>query len=194
MTRQFVFAAVLAISVAATASPVALAAKPSAVDPSYANGTTVYMIDPHLMTNPSPGLYARAEELYLAVYPINADGRTDLGAQVLPSGYRPQCDPCFHPGLPPVFGYHDHVLAGAPGFGTNGTAGDMTAPWKVILVVYDPAAFTSPTFHPVTSVEQLDWAEEHGWFLPINAGADNPFEVETGQVLICPLVSPSVQA
>jgi hypothetical protein len=186
MRRALVFGS---IGLVLLASPMAaLAAKPD-IDPTYANGQTVYMIGPHLITNPSPQLHARAEELYLAVYPLNPDGRTDLGTLVLPSGYHPQCDPCFHPGLPLPFVYHDHIVPGAPGMGTNGTAGSFTAPWKIILVVYNPAVAFSPTFAPVTSTDQLDWAEANGWFLPINAGADNPYEIDTGQVLICPMVS-----
>lgn len=168
----------------------ALAGKPD-LDPSYVDGQTVYMIGPHLVTNPSPGLLSAAEELYLTVYPINPTGRTDLGALTLPSGYQPQCDPCFHPGLPSPFAYHDHVLTGAPGLGTSGTAGTFVAPWRIILVIYNPAVAMAPGFQPLTSVEQLDWGEAHGWFLPVNQdpNAESPFEIDTGQVLICPLTS-----
>ena len=180
-----VAAAVIALLV--VAAPAA-AAKPE-IDPSYANGTTVYMIGPHAVTDPSPGLLKSAEELYIVAYPLNPDGRTDLGRLTLPSGYQPQCDPCFHPGLPLPFGYHDHVLSGAPGMGTDGTAGGFKAPWRIIVLLYNPHVVLAPDFAPVTSDAQLDWAEDHGWFLPINAGGDNPYEFDTGQVLICPLVS-----
>ena len=166
----------------------AAAAKPE-IDPSWANGQLVAMIGPHITTTPSPGLYDRAEELYLAVYPINPDGRTDLGALSLPSGYQPNCDPCFHPGLPLAFGYHDHVLTGAPGMGVDGTAFDYVAPWKIVLLVYNPAVIESPDFAPLTSEAQVDWGEEHGYFLPINPDAANPFEMEPGWVLICPVTS-----
>jgi hypothetical protein len=65
------------------------------------------------------------------------------------------------------------------------------APWRIIVVIYNPGIALSPGFEPVTSVAQLDWAEAHGWFLPINPDptSDNPFEIDTGQVLICPLTS-----
>jgi hypothetical protein len=189
MRRLVIPFAVTVLTAAIGAAP-AFAAKPE-LDPSYANGHIVFMIGPHVVTNPSPALVNTAEELYLAVYPINPDGRTDLGPLSLPSGYQPQCDPCFHPGLPLLFGYHDHVLTGAPGMGTNGTADEFVAPWRIILVVYSPAVALSPAFQPVTSVDQLDWAEAHGWFLPINPdpNAESPFEIDTGQVLICPLTS-----
>jgi hypothetical protein len=160
------------------------------IDPSYANGTTVYMIGPHMNTNPDPNLLAHAPELYLLAYPLNASGCTANCPHItLPSGYRPQCDPCFHPGLPIPFVYHDHVLTGAPGFGTDGTAGSFKGPWQIVVLLYNPAFVSSATFTPVTSDEALDAAEAAGEFLPINQGASNPYEVATGTVLICPLVS-----
>jgi hypothetical protein len=160
------------------------------IDPSYANGTTVYMIGPHMITNPNPTLLAQAEPLYILAYPLNSNPvcTANCAPTTLPSGYQPQCNPCFHPGLPPMFAYHDHVLEGAPGFGKDGTAGDMKGPWRIIVLLYDPAVAMSPTFQPVTSEEALDAAEAAGEFLPIAGGA-NPYEVETGVVLICPLVS-----
>jgi hypothetical protein len=167
----------------------AFAGKPE-IDPSWVDGQIVYMIGPHLITNPNPNLYAQAEELYLLVYPINPTGSTTLGALTLPSGYQPNCDPCFHPGIPLEFAYHDHVLTGAPGLGTHGTAGEFLAPWKIILLVYNPEIALSPTFTPVTSAKDVDAAETAGAFLPINPGAANPYEIETGTVLICPFVSP----
>jgi len=148
------------------------------------------MIGPHLITNPNPNLYAQSEELYLLVYPINPTGSTTLGTLTLPSGYQPNCDPCFHPGIPLEFAYHDHVLTGAPGLGTHGTAGEFKSPWKIILMMYNPEVALSPGFRPVTSASDVDAAETAGAFLPINPGAANPFEIETGTVLICPFVSP----
>src|SRR5947207_1367887 len=112
------------------------------IDPTYANGTTVYMIGPHLIVNAKatmPNAYEHAEELYLVVYPQTQTPQPGAGPITLPSGYQPQCNPCFHPGLPPQFVYHDHVITGAPGMGNNGTAGEYKAPWKIILLVYNPA-------------------------------------------------------
>jgi len=43
---------------------------------------------------------------------------------------------------------------------------------------------------PIKSEQDLDAAEEAGnVFLPINQGGDNQYEIETGNVLICPIVS-----
>lgn len=163
------------------------------IDPSYANGKTVYMIGPHMIVNAratQPNLYAHAEELYIVAYPQPTLPQPGAGPITLPSGYQPQCDPCFHPGLPAPFVYHDHVLTGAPGMGNNGTAGQFKAPWKIIVLVYNPAYVASPTFKPITSAADLDAAETAGnVFLPINAGGENVYEVDTGNLLICPLVS-----
>lgn len=169
---------------------VAAAGKPD-IDPSYVNGNIVYMIGPHVITNPNPHLYAQSEELYFLIYPINPTGSTTLGTQTLPSGYQPNCDPCFHPGIPKEFAYHDHVLTGAPGLGKNGTAGEFESPWKIILLMYNPEVALDPTFTPITSASDIDAAEAAGTFLPINPGGENPFEIETGSVLICPFVSPN---
>jgi hypothetical protein len=166
------------------------------IDPTYANGQTVYMIGPHLIPNAAqtmPNAYAHAEELYLVSYPQGTVPAPGAGPITLPSGYQPQCNPCFHPGLPAPFVYHDHVITGAPGFGTNGTAGAYKAPWKIIVLVYRPDYVSSPSFTPVTSAAALDAAEAAGnVFLPINAGltaGSNQYEVDTGNLLICPTVS-----
>jgi hypothetical protein len=163
------------------------------IDPTYANGTTVYMIGPHLIPNARatmPNAYAHAEELYLVSYPQASVPAPGAGAITLPSGYQPQCNPCFHPGLPAPFVYHDHVITGAPGMGINGTAGQYKAPWKIIVLVYNPAYVASTTFRPITSAADLDAAEAAGnVFLPINPTGDNPYEVDTGNLLICPTVS-----
>lgn len=169
------------------------AGKP-AIDPSWVDGQIYYMIGPHILTAPNPNLYAQSEELYLLVYPLNPSGSTTLGALTLPSGYQPNCDPCFHPGIPLPFSYHDHVLTGAPGLGGAGTAGSFKGPWKIILLMYSPEVINDPNFKPITWAKDIDAAEAAGVFLPINskgANGPNPFEIETGNVLICPLVSPS---
>jgi hypothetical protein len=99
--------------------------------------------------------------------------------------------PAFSKGQGPApFVYHDHVITGAPGMGNNGTAGEYKAPWKIIVLVYNPADVSSPNFSPITSAADLDAAEEAGnVFLPINPGGENPYEVDTGNLLICPTVS-----
>jgi len=163
------------------------------IDPTYANGKTVYMIGPHTIPNARetmPNAYAHAEELYLVTYPQGSLPTPGAGPITLPSGYQPQCNPCFHPGLPGQFVYHDHVISGAPGMGLNGTAGTYKAPWKIIILVYNPAYVASTSFRPITSQADLDAAEEAGnVFLQINPGGDNAYEVDTGNLLICPTVS-----
>jgi hypothetical protein len=188
MRRFLVVATLLALGALMLAGGAA-AAKPE-IDPTYANGQTVYMIGPHLIVgarDTQPNLYAHSEELYLATYQV-APGTT--GPITLPSGYQPQCNPCFHPGLPLPFVYHDHIITGAPGMGTNGTAGAYKAPWKIIIVRYNPLYAMSPFFTPIKSAADLDAAEAAGnVFLPINPQVSNPYEIETGNVLICPTVS-----
>src|SRR3954468_23338283 len=182
----------LATANASHANADATSGKPE-IDPTYANGKTVYMIGPHMIVNAretQPNLYRHAQELYLLVYPQQIEPAPGAPPITLPSGYQPQCNPCFHPGLPAPFVFHDHVITGAPGMGNNGTAGEMKAPWKLILLVYNPAYVASPNFTPIKSEQELDAAEQAGnVFLPINQGGDNPFEIETGNVLICPIVS-----
>jgi hypothetical protein len=176
----------------ATATVTAMGGKPE-IDPTYANGTTVYMIGPHMIVNARatmPNAYEHAEELYLVVYPQLSTPQPGAGPITLPSGYRPQCNPCFHPGLPPDFVYHDHVITGAPGMGNNGTAGEYKAPWKIILLVYNPDYVKSRTFAPLTSAAAIDAAERAGdVFLPVNHAGGNPYEIDTGNLLICPTVS-----
>jgi len=179
-------------------SAVAAAGKPE-IDPTYADGQTVYMIGPHLITGAretQPNLYQHAEELYLMVYPQQTTPQPGAGPITLPSGYQPQCNPCFHPGLPAPFVYHDHVITGLPGMGNNGTAGAYEAPWKIILVMYNPLYAMSPAFTPLTREAAIDAAEAATTagtahiLLPINtSGSGNPYEIETGNVLICPTVS-----
>jgi len=164
----------------------ASAAKPE-IDPTYVNGQTVSMIGPHMLVGArekQPELYAHSEELYLLSYPAGT------GAPItLPSGYQPQCNPCFHPGLPAPFVYHDHVITGAPG---QGTTDEFKGPWKVIVLAYNPAFAESPSFTPIKSADDIAAAEGAGEFLPINAdraAGTNPYEIDTGNVLICPVVS-----
>ncbi len=183
---------IVALFVLSSLPPSLAKADKPAIDPSYANGHLVYMIGPHMIVDArdtQPNLYAQSQELYLLVYPINPSG-TDTAPLTVGNGYHPNCDPCYHPGLPGVFAYHDHVLTGAPGLGTNGTAGQFKGPWKIIVLVYNPGLL-GPAFAPITSAADIDAAEKAGVFLPIAPpGSANPYEIDTGNVLICPLVSP----
>jgi hypothetical protein len=156
--------------------PVAAAADAPVVDPSYANGVTVYMIGPHLDASPSPELLAKAPPLYLMVYPVDPLG----GPITLASGYQPQCNPCFHPGVPLPFAHHDHLLTSAPGFGTAGTAGSYMSPWRITIAIYNPSVLTDPGFKPITSDEALPAAIASHEIVEV---------IPTPLVLICPLVS-----
>ena len=155
------------------------------IDPTYANDTVVYMIGPHVIVGANvsmPNAYEHAEELYLVTYPQDS--------LPLPSGYQPQCNPCFHPGLPPLFVYHDHVITGAPGMGNHGTAGEYKAPWKIIILRYDPDYIASPNFKPLTSAAAIDAAEHPGLHILQTIGnGPNPYEIDTGNLLMCPTVS-----
>ena len=187
--RRYALSAVLLVTGALLFASGATAGKPE-IDPTYANGQTVYMIGPHLIVDArdtQPNLYAHSQELYLLAYPV-APGTS--GPITLPSGYQPQCNPCFHPHLPTPFVYHDHVITGAPGMGTNGTAGAFKGPWKIIVLMYNPRHAMSPTFTPIKSAADIDAAEAAGnVFLPLVPHSSNPYEIDTGNVLICPTVS-----
>jgi len=126
MLARLVTGKALVLAVALLIPCFVSAAKP-AIDPSYAEGKTYYMIGTHVIVGAAqsqPEAYAHAEELYLIGYP--------QAALPLPSGYVPQCNPCFH--APPDFIFHDHVLPGAPGLGNDGTAGVWKAPWKNLFL------------------------------------------------------------
>lgn len=198
--RRIVIAALAVVALLTSAfavfrtanAPVAHAATPE-VDVVYANGETMYMIGPHLITGASPQELAQSAELYVLVFPLNSNPTcaSNCPRITLPSGYQPQCDPCFHPGLPPTVAYHDHVLSGAPGFGTDGTAGDNNGPWQIIVMTYKPSYVMSPNFKPITRDEDLDAAIAAGDFLPIGSGS-HPYQIFTGNILICPVVSSHV--
>ena len=113
--HRFACVATAALSLLSLGRNVAFADKPE-IDLSYVNGQLYDMIGPHIIPNASPNLLAHSEELYLVTYPLNPRGATNLGKLTLPSGYQPNCDPCFHPGLPFQFAYHDHVLTWSPDF------------------------------------------------------------------------------
>jgi hypothetical protein len=154
----------------------------------YLNGQTYRMVVNHVNLSPSDGEVEAARPFYVAVFPVNPGGRTDLGTVTLPSGYRPQCDPCFHPGLSFQLVYHDHVLSGAPGFGNDGTAQQQQGTRHPIAVMYDPTFVQRRDFRPLTTIDAVRAAERLGELLPINAGADNPFELPQPVVVTVQLV------
>ena len=185
MSRKLLFVVfAVASAMAVTAAP-ALAAKP-VTEQMYSNGSTVYMIAPPTLATGGPNV---PDELYLAVYPIDPAGANLGPLTVGTNNYTPQCDPCFHPGVPLPFAYHDHVISGSPGFGIHGTAGSFNPFWHVFVVMYNPAVFVGQNFTPVKSAAELDAGEANGMFLPINPSGANHFEVDSGIVFLCNIVS-----
>jgi hypothetical protein len=160
----------------------AAAARPS-TEQVYADGQQYTMLGVTLKTQGSPGLLS-APPIYLLGF---VPSPSLLSNGTVTSGYAPQCDPCDHG----AFIYHDHVITGEPGMGTNGTAGkDYAAPWRIVVMLYNPTWSNSPLFTPLTSDEDLHDAIGAGHFLPINQGAsgDAAYEIWTTMVLICPLI------
>jgi hypothetical protein len=194
MKRRFI-ALVIALGAVGLVFAGAASGNKPEIDPTWANGVQVNMIGSHLIPgarDTMPNLYAHSEELYLLVFPQQTvpDPAT-AGPITAGNGYHPQCNPCFHPLLPHPLVYHDHVITGAPGMGTAGTAGVFKGPWKIIVLMYNPAYAYSSNFHPITSATAIDAAEATGntdvFLKPF--GGSNPYELETGNVLICPIVS-----
>ncbi|HLI44951.1 MAG TPA: hypothetical protein VKU92_10855 [Acidimicrobiales bacterium] len=163
---------------------VVVTATPSLASPSgeaaYADGQVYWMHSAHVDTAPGAG-QLNSPPIYILGFPVPPG---TSGPITLPSGYQPQCDPC---DAEPIH-YHDHLLTGEPGSGTNGTAGDYRAPWRIVVMMYSPAYFNSPGFVPVTSDQQLPAAEAAGDFLVVNPGAPDPYQIWTDTVLICPIV------
>jgi hypothetical protein len=150
----------------------AQAAKP-VLEPMYANDSVVFMSAPAAA---DVGAKNTAQDFYLIAYPV------------VPAGVHPLCNPCaVPPGIPPV---HDVVLEGAPGFGSDGTAGDFNPSWHVLALAYSPQWLMDPAFQPARSAAEVDAGEAAGHFLPIaGPSSDNPFELDTGITFLCVLVS-----
>ena len=163
--------AALAATIATAGS--AFAAKP-ALEPMYANDTTVYMAAPAKAV--AGGDVHNAQDFYLIAY-------LNLPA----NGMQPKCNfSCpTPPGIPPV---RDVVLEGAPGFGANGTSGAYSPHWHVLVLVYDPSWLADPNFAPAESAAEVDQGEAAGHFLPIASGS-NPYELDTGIYFLCVIVS-----
>jgi len=150
------------------------------LEPMYANDAIVFMSAPRAVP---AGAIQTSQDFYIVAYSFAPPD----GPIATPNGYHPLCDPCLFPG-PPVPAYREVVLNGAPGFGTNGTAGTFNPNWHVFLVIPTPIWLADPTFAPVRSTAELDAGEAAGHFLPINPSG-NPFELDTGIMFLCVLVS-----
>ncbi len=181
-------AVLMALGVLAAVAPAARAAGPCG-ETAYANGQLFCIFIAKIVASPSPGLLATAEPIYIAAYsplPAGCDttNPSTCGPEALPSGYQPLCNPCFHGGALDAFPYHDHVMEGAPGFGNDGTAHAMKGPWVLIVVAYDPAYSNQVGFTPYKSAADIRAGEAAGQFLTLAPGAANPYEINTGVVLI----------
>ena len=155
----------------------------------YANGGVYRMNIHHINLSPTAEEMSAAQPLFAVAYPINPLGLTTLGALSV-QGYHPQCDPCFHPGLPLQLVYHDHVVAGVPGFGEVGTAGEWQATRHPIALMYTPEYISSAGFAPLTTEAMVRSGEAAGDFLPINPdpNAANPYEFPQPVVVTIQLV------
>jgi hypothetical protein len=178
----------LILAVLPALTPIAKAAGPCG-ETAYANGQEFCINVTKVITNPSPGLLASAEPLYIAAYfplPAGCDttNPSTCGTESLPSGYQPLCNPCFHGGALNNFPYHDHVISGAPGFGNDGTAGIMKGPWVLIIVAYNSTYSNQLGFTPFKSTASIAAGEGAGDFQVINPGAANPYEINSGVVVI----------
>jgi len=146
-------------------------------DQTYAINTgaaVVFDASPHLLEQSSP--------MYLIGFTV-LPGTT--GPITLPSGYQPQNN-----GLPSPVPYHDHVLTGAPGLGTSGTAADYRAPLQIVRMQYTLAYTYDPAFVPITNVDRIATAEAAGKLLVINAGTGDPYQLWTTTVLVRPVIGP----
>lgn len=169
---------IVLVTVAALAIAGATAAAPG-TEEVYGDGQVYDMVGATLQTTTDPGLLS-APPIYVIGYPTSQTS----GPLVLPSGFEPQCDPCDHG----AFHYHDHVVTGEPGAGTNGTAGDYRAPWRIVVMAYSPTYYDDPGFRPITSDDQIAEYERDGRMLPLNHGAGDPYQIWTNMVLVCPIV------
>ena len=180
----------LSLVCTALAAPVAgLASGPASALAAGPASETVYIRGATAEINTSGGvvfdasasLLEQASPIYIVEFPVAA-GTT--GPITLPSGYQPQ-----HNSFPPSpIPYHDHVLTGAPGLGTSGTAGDYTATLRVVAMRYSSTYAYSPAFVPITSADQIPDAEAAGRLELINPGAPDPYQVWTTTVLVHPIL------
>ena len=206
MTRKLLLAAGLA-ALAQASTVVALAAPPS-TEPAYANGKLVNISTPNNSHNTGKNT---AQPFYLVVWTGVAPSAcaSAFGSPVpstdpcspIPAvnGYLPNCNPCHHFGAITPLDYHDHILAGAPGAGVNGTAWAYNPMWHVYLLLYNPAFLHSGTFTPFMSDETLLDATQStpSDFLPVSiltGGApggptSNPYVWDTGINFQCNVVS-----
>jgi hypothetical protein len=169
--RRRIAIAILTAGVIAGALMVAGAG--SAAEPTehiYADGKTYTINTEAAVDLEAPaGVLAQAAPFYIIGFPVAA-GTT--GPITLPSGYQPQNN-----GLPAPIPYHDHIAA------------DVNNPLRrVVELQYSWAYAYSPSFVPLTSVDQLAGAEASGKLDIVAPGAPDPYQHWTNTVLVRPVV------
>lgn len=165
--RILVLAATAGLLVSALAAAAAQAASTEQI---YADGQT-YTINTSaaVQVDASAEMLAEAAPFYIIGFPV-APGTT--GPITLPSGYQPQNN-----GLPAPIPYHDHIAA------------DVNNPLRrVVELRYSWAYAYSPTFVPLTSIDQLPAAEASGKLDIVAPGASDPYQHWTNTVLVRPVV------
>lgn len=174
----------LVLTLATAALPVARAAGSCGdLETGYVNGQTVCINITQLITDPTAQQLAQAKPLYIAAY----TQLTGPGPESLPSGYQPLCNPCLHGGIFDNFPYHDHVIAG--GFGHHGPqTGDLR---QLVIVAYDQTYSNQLSFQPFTSAAGINIGEHAGLFQTINPGPGNPYEIESGILVVFQIQPPS---
>lgn len=190
-------------------STIGFAAAPG-TEPAYANGKLVNISTPLNSHNTGKNT---ALPFYLPVWTGVAPS-TCVAAfgQPVPSqdpctpisainGFFPNCNPCHHFGAITPLDYHDHILAGAPGAGVNGTAWAYNPMWHVFLMLYNPSFIRGGHFVPFMTDEDLLAAasgpDAGSFFLPVaalqgmapGAPTGNAFIWDTGIVFQCNVVS-----
>lgn len=187
------------------------AAAPPSTEPAYANGQLVNISTPNNSHNTGKNT---AQPFYLMVWTGAEPGgacAADNG-QPVPTpdpcgpispinGFTPNCNPCHHFGTISPLDYHDHILAGAPGAGVNGTAWAYNPMWHVYLVLYNPAFVFGGSFAPFTTDESMldatTSSSAASKFLPVaflagmapGGPTSNPYIWDTGIVFQCNVVS-----
>jgi hypothetical protein len=167
--RTLTAAAATALAICAlTAAAAAAAAEQT--EHIYVGGNT-YTINTEAAVdiNAPPEVLAQAAPFYIIGFPVAA-GTT--GPITLPSGYQPQNN-----GLPAPLPYHDHI------------ATNLNNPLRrVVELRYSWGYAYSPTFVPLTSVDELPAAEASGKLDIVAPGASDPYQHWTNTVLVRPVV------
>lgn len=170
--RTAMFLAGCAVPLVAVAPQPARAA---VVEHGYVDGSTAFFVSAGTQVDAPARLLEHATPIYLLTFPVAA-GTT--GPITLPSGYQPQENGNLNAPAP----WHDHLLSAVPG------ASDYSPVLRVVVLRYSPAYAASLAFQPVTSVADLDAAEQAGKFVPIAPGAVDPFQLVKDDVLVRPVV------